>query len=212
MRILYFSKTYSPHDHRFLSSLAGTRHKVFYLRLERNQREVEDRPVPSEVEQIPWAGGQQAFRWRDVPRLTLDLKRIIREIKPDLIHAGPIQTCAFLVVLSGFRPLLTMSWGFDLMEDAQRNGWWRWVTGYTLKRSTFFSSDAQVTRAKAVAFGMKPDRTVVFPWGVDLQRFSPKPPKGRGQRPLVLFCNRAWEPSYGVDVVARAFVKGGAAP
>ena len=32
----------------------------------------------------------------DVPRLALDLKRVISDIKPDLIHAGPIQTCAFL--------------------------------------------------------------------------------------------------------------------
>jgi glycosyltransferase involved in cell wall biosynthesis len=207
MRIIYFSKGYSPHDHRFLSSLAATGYKVFYLQLERDQRQVEDRPVPSQVEQVQWAGGQKAFRWGDLPRLTLDLKRIIKEIKPDLIHAGPIQTCAFLAVLSGFRPILTMSWGFDLMEDAQRNGWWRWVTGFTLKHSNFFTSDAQVTRAKAVAFGMNPDRTVVFPWGVDLERFRPKPPKVKSQRPIVLFCNRAWEPRYGVDVLAQAFVK-----
>ena len=207
MRILYFSKDYSPHDHRFLSSLAATDHKVFYLRLERTQRQVEDRPVPAEVEQIQWAGGQKAFRWGDVPRLTRDLKRVIKEIQPDLIHAGPVQTCAFLAVLSGFRPILTMSWGFDLMEDAQRNGWWRWVTGYTLKRSTFFTSDAQVSRARAAAFGMDPERTVVFPWGVDLKRFIPKPSKVRKQKQLVIFCNRSWEPIYGVDVLAKAFVK-----
>jgi glycosyltransferase involved in cell wall biosynthesis len=207
MRILYFSKDYSPHDHRFLSSLAATSHKILYLRLEGNQRQVEDRPIPSEVEQIRWAGGQKAFRWSDVPRLTRDLRRIIKEIKPDLIHAGPIQTCAFLAILSGFRPVLTVSWGYDLMEDANRNGWWQWVTGYTLKRSTFFTSDAQVSRDKAVAFGMNPDRTVVFPWGVDLKRFIPKPSNVKGKRPLVIFCNRSWEPHYGVDVLAKAFVR-----
>ena len=207
MRILYFSKSYSPHDHRFLSSLAETKHEVFFLQLERNLRQVEDRPVPSQVEQIQWAGGHKAFRWGELPHLTLDLKRIIKEVKPDLIHAGPIQTCAFLAVLSGFRPILTMSWGFDLMEDAQRNGWWRWVTGYTLRRSTFFASDAEVTRSKAIAFGMDPDRTVVFPWGVDLQRFRPRTTGAKSQRAIILFCNRSWEPRYGVDVLAQAFVK-----
>lgn len=207
MRILYFSKDYSPHDHRFLSSLAAAGKTVFYLRLEGNQRQVEDRPVPAQVEQVQWAGGQNAFRWIDVPRLTFDLKRIIGEIKPDLIHAGPIQTCAFLAVLTGFRPILSMSWGFDLMQDAQRNGWWRWVTGYTLRRSTFFTSDAQATRTRAVAFGMNPNRTVVFPWGVDLERFRPKPPKAKADKSIVLFCNRSWEPRYGVDVLAKAFVK-----
>jgi len=54
--------------------------------------------------------------------------------------------------------------GFDLMQDAERNEWMKWVTRYTLKHSTFFTSDAQITRDKAVAFGMNPDRTVVFPW------------------------------------------------
>jgi glycosyltransferase involved in cell wall biosynthesis len=207
MRILYFSKDYSPHDHRFLTSLAATAHKVWYLRLERNQRQTEDRPVPSQVEQINWAGGEKPFRWRDVPRLTLDLKHIIREIKPDLIHAGPIQTCAFLAVLSGFRPILTMSWGFDLLQDAERNDWWRWVTRYTLRRSTFFTSDAQVTSAKAIAYGMDPCRIEVFPWGIDLKRFSPKPATVKRNRSTVLFCNRSWEPRYGVDVLAKAFVK-----
>ena len=184
MRILYFSKDYSPHDHRFLTSLAATGHTIYYLRLERNPRQTEDRPVPSRVEQIQWAGGQELFRWSDVPRLTLDLKRVINEIKPDLIHAGPIQTCAFLAVLSGFRPILTMSWGFDLMQDVDRNGWWRWVTRYTLKRSSYFTSDAQVTSAKAIAYGMDPNRVVVFPWGIDLKRFRPKLPAIPGRENL----------------------------
>ena len=163
--------------------------------------------MPSDVEQIRWAGGQKPFRWRDVPRLTLDLKRVLREIKPDLIHAGPIQTCAFLAVLSGFRPILTMSWGFDLMQDAERDGWWRLVTRYTLRRSSFFTSDAQVTCAKAIAYGMDPSRTVIFPWGIDLKQFKPKRATVRRQRSTVLFCDRSWEPRYGVDVLARAFVK-----
>ncbi len=214
MRVLYFSAGYSPHDHRFLAALAATEHEVFYLKLEGGQRRTEDRPVPSEISHVHWAGGRGPFRWRSIPRLVVDLRRVIRELKPDLVHAGPIQTCAFLVALSGFRPLLTMSWGFDLMQDAERNTWWRWVTRYTLRRSTFFVSDAEVTRRKALTYGMKPDCTAVFPWGVNLDYFKPavgQAPSGRaasrGSRPpFVVFCNRSWEPRYGVDVLARAFV------
>ncbi len=221
MRVLYFSKDYSPHDHRFLSALAKTEHVVSYLRLEASPRQTEDRPVPAEIEQVAWAGGRGIFQWRQVPSLVFDLKRVIEQFKPDLIHAGPIQTCAFLAILSGFRPVLTMSWGFDLMQDAGRNGWWRWVTRYTLQRTTFFTSDAQSTRAKALGYGLDPQRTVVFPWGVDLEHFCPqkskvaktstkdarrRPRTERGES-FILFCNRSWEPRYGVDVLAKAFVK-----
>jgi glycosyltransferase involved in cell wall biosynthesis len=189
---------------------------------------MEDLPVPAEIEQVRWPGGRGAFRWRDVPRLVGDLKRVIRAVKPELIHAGPIQTCAFLSVLTGFHPVLSMSWGFDLMQDAERSAWWRWVTRYTLRHSTFFTSDARVTRDRAVAYGMQADRTRVFPWGVDLDRFRPQYPRRKPTRvsgrkraasvravarphsspePFVLLCNRSWEPRYGVNVLAGAFVE-----
>ena len=181
MRIIYFSKSYTPHDYRFLSSLSKTDHEIFYLKLEANQRQVEDRPVPENIQQILWAGGHHEFRWRDVPRLTFDLRRLSKEIQPDLIHAGPIQNCAFIAALSGFRPILAMSWGYDLVMDADKSAWMRWVTRYTLKRSAFFVSDADVSREKAVVFGMNPERTVIFPWGTDIEYFVPRK-EGRGKK------------------------------
>jgi glycosyltransferase involved in cell wall biosynthesis len=220
MRILYFSKNYTPHDFRFLSSLSKTEHEIYYLKLEANKRQTEDRPVPENIQQILWAGGQHEFRWRDVPHLTLDLRRLTKIIRPDLIHAGPIQNCAFLAAFSGFRPILAMSWGYDLVMDADKSAWMRWVTRYTLKRSAFFTSDANVSRDKAVAFGMDPERTVIFPWGTDIEHFIPrKDEKGKKVRganrkseienpkSITLFCNRTWESIYGVDVLAKAFVR-----
>ena len=128
---------------------------------------------------------------------------------PEAIPAGPIQTCAFIAALSGFRPLLTMSWGFDLMEDVHKSKWMERITYYVLRRSTFFTSDAQVTRNKAVQYGMNPDWTVVFPWGVNLEHFAPDNRKLEivNQKSFTLFCNRSWESRYGVDVLAKAFVK-----
>ena len=209
MKILYFSFDYGPHDHRFLTALSESEHQVYYVRLQRGARQVEDRPVPEKIEQIQWEGGQGLFRWRDLPRYVRELRRVIRRIRPDLIHAGPIQTCAFIAVLTGFRPVLSMSWGFDLMKDVERGRGWRFATRYTLERSAYFTSDAMVTRDKAVAYGMDAGRTVVFPWGVDLQHYMPEPrekPVG-GARGFTIFCNRSWEPNYGVDVLARAFVQ-----
>jgi len=207
MKILYFSLGYSTHDHRFLKAISDGGHDVFFLQLEGSKRQMEDRPIPENVRQVIWKGGREPFRWSKLPALVLDFKRILRELKPDLVHAGPIQTCAFIAVLSGFRPLLTMSWGYDLMQDVHKGRIWEFVTRYTLKRSTFFTSDANVTKAKAVAYGMDPDKTIVFPWGVDLERFNVQTLKHSNIQTFTLFCNRSWESIYGIDVLARAFVK-----
>jgi len=221
VRIIYFSKNYTPHDYRFLSSLSQTEHEIHYLKLEANKRQTEDRPVPENILQIPWAGRQSEFRWRDVPRLTFDLRRLTQKIKPDLIHAGPIQNCTFIAALSGFRPILAMSWGYDLVQDAETSWWMKRITEYVLRNSAFFTSDANVSRDKAVAFGMNPEKTVIFPWGTDIEHFVPRKEEsvalrlseGRkisvasNRKSITLFCSRTWESIYGVDVLAKAFVR-----
>ncbi|MBI5823974.1 MAG: glycosyltransferase family 4 protein [Chloroflexi bacterium] len=207
MKLIYFSLGYSTHDYRFLKAISDGGHEVFFVQLEGNQRQVESRTMPEHVNQVIWKGGREPFRWANLAKLTFDFRRLTREIKPDLIHAGPIQTCAFIAALSGFRPILTMSWGFDLMDDVHKSRWMEHVTRYTLWRSAFFTSDAKVTRDKAVAYGMNPEKTIVFPWGVDLEHFRMRNAEGRIREGFVLFCNRAWETRYGVDVLARAFVK-----
>jgi glycosyltransferase involved in cell wall biosynthesis len=81
------------------------------------------------------------------------------------------------------------------------------VTRYTLKRADFFVSDANVSRKKAIDYGMDPKKTVIFPWGTDIEHFVPKTFKRSNARTFTLFCSRTWESIYGVDVLAKAFVK-----
>ena len=80
MRVLYFTRDYTPHDHRFLSALAQTEHQVILLRLERRGVQSEDRPLPPGIQQALWRGGNKPARWQDGPALWLDLKRVIREV------------------------------------------------------------------------------------------------------------------------------------
>lgn len=216
MRILYFTRDYTPHDHRFLLALSKTSHRIYYLRLERRGHQLEDRPLPAGIEQVSWAGGQKAAGLIDGPALFSDLKRLIRSIKPDLIQAGPLQTAAFLAALTGFRPLVSMSWGYDLLQDADRNAYWLWATRFTLKHSAVMVGDCNTIRQRAISFGMPDAGIVTFPWGVDIQHFSPgdglmdlSARRASGSEltgPFVLLSTRGWEPIYGVDLIARAFV------
>ena len=216
MRVLYFTRDYTPHDYRFLAALAGTDHRVFYLRLERRGQQLEDRSLPSQIEQVPWSGGRARARLRDAPRLLAGLRNVIRNVEPDLIHAGPIQTSAFLAALSGFRPLVSMSWGSDLLRDAGHSAAYRWATRYTLSNSDALIVDCDPVRQKALEFGIPEPKIVSFPWGVDLDHFSPanarpalfdREAQDGHERSFTLLSTRGWEPNYGVDVIARAFVQ-----
>lgn len=207
MRILYFSRDYSTHDHRFLSALAKTEHKVFYLRLEKRGHTLEDRPLPPEIEQVTWKGGQTPATLGRGLALLADLTRVIQRIQPDLIHAGPIQRTAFLVALSGFKPLVSMSWGYDLIHDAGCSAFWRWATHYTLKRSATLVGDSEIIRQLAIQYGMDPEHIITFPWGVDLERFNVSTYERANIETFTLLSTRGWEQIYGVDIIARSFVR-----
>mgnify|MGYP001567655808 CR=1 FL=1 len=58
MRIIYFSLGYCTHDYRFLKSISDGGHEVFFVQLEGNQRQVESRPVPENVNMVIWKGGK----------------------------------------------------------------------------------------------------------------------------------------------------------
>jgi glycosyltransferase involved in cell wall biosynthesis len=206
MRILYFSRDYTTHDYRFLTSLAKIEHKVYYLRLEAGKNVMEDRPLPPDIEQVTWAGGKRPVTFRDGYQLLKDLRRVINQVKPDLIQAGPIQRSAFLVALTDFHPLVCMSWGYDLLHDAQINPLWRWATRYTLKRSDALLGDCETIRHLAVSYGMPNARIVTFPWGIDLNHFYPKKLDQPNVETFNLLSTRNWESIYGIDVIARAFV------
>lgn len=210
MRILYFTRDYTPHDHRFLSSLAATEHEVFSLRLERRNRQLEDRPLPPKVQQVRWRGGQALFEWRSAPALCLALRGVLRQVRPDVVHAGPLPSVAFLAALSGARPLVSMSWGSDLLHDIEGDRWQRWCARFALKHSQGMVGDCQAVKDKAVSLGFAADKVSLFPWGVDLERFVPGENadfrERRGwQDAFVLLSLRSWEPIYGVDVVVKAF-------
>jgi glycosyltransferase involved in cell wall biosynthesis len=214
MRIHYFSRDYATHDHRFLSALAKSDHKIYYLRLERRGPQLEDRALPPEIEIVPWSGGKSPVSLKDGPRLWYELKKIIRRIQPDILHAGPLQRSAFLAALTGFQPLVSMSWGYDLLHDAKRNAAWRWATRYTLQHSAALVGDCDTIRQLAINYGMVSDRIVTFPWGVDLEHFTPgerwaepERPASGGERPFTLLSTRSWEPIYGVETIARAFAQ-----
>jgi glycosyltransferase involved in cell wall biosynthesis len=214
MRILFFSRDYTTHDRRFLERIAAAGHDVHFLRLEDDLVPYEARPLPDGVAQVDWAGGRRPLEGLEpMVRLLPDLSRVLDEVRPDIVHAGPVQTCALLVALLGFHPLMTMSWGSDMLVTADADGWNRWATAFTLSRTDVFVGDCApvVDRARAIR-PFSDEQVVVFPWGVRLDDYEPAPMFRRQVRErlgwddnYVVIATRAWLPGYGIERVVRAF-------
>jgi glycosyltransferase involved in cell wall biosynthesis len=105
-----------------------------------------------------------------------------------------------------------MSWAYDLLFDADKNGLYRWATKTTLKRTDILIADCETVAQLAVGRGFPRERIVTFPWGLDLAQFSPGKEDSlrerRGwQEDFILLHTRSWEPLYGVEVFIKAFIQ-----
>lgn len=193
-----------------MTALSGTEHEVFWLRLEENARRQESRPIPLGINVVDWREKTLQTTWLDYLKLKDQFKQVVADVRPDIVHAGPIQRVALLPALVQFHPLLSMSWGFDLLQDAYRDLLWRVATRFVLKHSDWFTADCRTTCRRAEAFGFPAERMTIFPWGVDHEVFNPK---GRDQmrrrmgyeEDLLIVHTRSWEPRYGVDVALQGF-------
>ncbi len=128
------------------------------------------------------------------------------------MHAGPVHTCAYLTALAGFKPLVTMSWASDILYEIKHDSWLAKAARYALKRTSVLVGDCQAVADKAREYKFPEDRIILFPWGVDLELFSPtgsaKLRKELGwEDKFVTLCLRSWEPVYGVDVTLQAFTQ-----
>ena len=209
MRILYLTRSDSVHDQRFLRTLAQSEHEAFVWRLYSGRY-----PTPNGVTALEWNGLEDGLQAWNLPYAQSALSSAIRAVEPDLVHAGPLQDLAFLAAKTGFPNLLAMSWGFDLMKDVWVSKLDEHRARFALQRSRRLITDAQASANKAVELGFDRDKICVFPWGVDLQHFSPLKAKQAAvgwreelgwENKLVYLCLRSWEPNYGVDVLLDAF-------
>ena len=209
MRVLYLSDNRSDHNRRFLEELSAAGHQLWFLDVTNNTSAPLWLPPEANVVRLESVVRREAEP-TNVRILLPELRAVVQELQPDLVHAGPVQSCGYLAALVGFHPVLVMSWGSDLLQHANRNADWKQATEVALRGADGFFCDCNAVRAAANKFvPLRDDQVVQFPWGIRRGSFTPQgllpdlyQPQGNTIR---VISTRSWEPLYDVDVLLEAF-------
>jgi glycosyltransferase involved in cell wall biosynthesis len=213
VKVLFLSDNTSGHNQRFLEKLSQAGLEVWFL--DPTSNSVAEGWLPMGAH---WVRTRQTVL-RDSDPATFaaflpELQHLLAEIAPDLIHAGPIQSCGYLTALSRFHPWLLASWGSDLLLHAERNPEWMQATQAALSSADAFFCDCDAVRARARRLGDIEDSHIVqFPWGIRKGLFAPVgalPSQAEYEREPgthVFISTRSWEPLYGIDTLLEAFRK-----
>lgn len=211
MKVLYFTRDYTPHDYRFLKAICENGDDVWYLRLE-TRNVYESRPLPDAVHVVDWQFGKAPFDLQADEQLAIKaLQDVFNEIQPDVVHSGPLTDCSYLAAKAGLHPHVAMSWGFDLGREIDTIPGAKERAKFALSCADWFLGDCCVELDKAAELGYNRERSTIFPWGIDVERFSPKEGSIRNkiaeQGDFLILSLRTMEPNYDVETVVRAFLK-----
>ncbi len=211
IKICYLSHFLVEHDYRFLSKLVEREYETYLVAYT-------DKDIPKEI--VALEGLNIIHRrpiylqkWQKFLYVTkvFDFRRILREIKPDVLHSGYIWKDGLLAAASGFHPHLSMPWGTDIIEQAEHYVLCRWITKYVMNHADMVTCDAEIVKQMIVRQTVFPEeKIVVFPWGLELDRFNSEVDGSMIRRKLgweeniIIVMNRAFKPIYGISYFIQA--------
>ena len=210
LNVLYISRGYTTHDRRFLGSFAKAGWSPTHLPM--IDERLDSRPLPEGVKQIGWGDNRWPESRADFLSRVKHLRGVIDAMKPDVVIAGPVQQGSLIAALAGADPLVAVSWGTDVLVEADSTPLCDHATHRALGASSLVFGDCTAVREAVKDHGGPDDEHIVtFPWGIDLDRYRPGPSALKIREELgwenaeVFISTRTWEPVYAIDVLLKAF-------
>jgi len=152
-------------------------------------------------------------QWRNlylafIPR-HLRVRKIIHEIRPDIVHAHFITKYGFHLL--GFRscPTVVSAWGDDILALPKKSRLIRFYTQKVLDSASLIYAVSQDIRNHiAVDFGIPVSKVRYLPFGIDTDLFRPDGDRReRENNTIEVFSNRGFFPVYDNETLVRGFAK-----
>ena len=131
----------------------------------------------------------------------IKIRKIIRKLSPDIIHAHFLGKFSFLAALCNFHPFVGSIWGSDIALFGEKNPITRLMFKYLLKKCDLIHvHDKATTNFLMKRYNVNGDKIMVFVWGVNPSEFKPITQK----KNIHILYLRKSSKKYGTDIYIKA--------
>lgn len=207
MKILFLSDASSIHTKRWVNSIAekGVTIHLFSLKPVNKTDYPDHNFTFTDFDLQKRVGGLSKLSYLKV---LPELKKVIRDFKPDIMHAHFATSYGLLGALSGFHPFVLSVWGSDVFDFPKKSSLHRKVLEYNLKKADKILSTSNVMAAETKKYTDK--EIEVTPFGIDIDRFKPEKADRTASTPfsesdIVVGTIKLIETKYGINYLIEAF-------
>jgi glycosyltransferase involved in cell wall biosynthesis len=201
MKICYIGDGKNIHTQRWVSFFAKRGHEVILL--------TERFGNIAGVEEIVFTK-QKYFPMTALIQETFKVSHLVKEIKPEILHAHYAPVAGWYGAFSGFHPYVLTVWGSDVFRPKFTN---IQRINYALRKANLVTGDSQSLLESAIKLGANKEKTVLIQFGVDTDLFKPNVDSTFWRKELgieeekVIFSPRNINPIYNIDIIVKAFYR-----
>jgi len=128
------------------------------------------------------------------------VRSLIKEIKPDILHAHYASSYGLLGALANYHPYIISVWGSDIYDFPIKSPIHKFIIKYNLKKADHILSTSNVMKIETEKYTNKDIK--VTPFGVDINKFIPNRIE---KEEIVIGTIKTLEEKYGVQYLIKAF-------
>lgn len=132
----------------------------------------------------------------------MSLKKIIKELRPDILHGHYVTSAGVIGMLSGFKPLVLTAHGSDVI-GSMPSKLWRMILKCVFAKAAYINPVSERLAEHIRTLGIPNDKIVVATLGVDTDIYTCKPFE-EFHRPLRLLCTRTLADVYDPMTIIKA--------
>ncbi|MCF7832594.1 MAG: glycosyltransferase [Candidatus Marinimicrobia bacterium] len=209
MKLLFLADGASVHTNKWVVSLLKKGHQIHlfslnsfdqkaYVEFEKNFNHT----VFNLTERKTILGGLNKLSYL---RVVKDIKHVIKEFKPDLLHAHFATSYGMLAAKVDFHPMIISVWGYDVLHFPKRSFIHKKILEHNISKADKILSTSHMMAKETKLYTDKPIE--VTPFGIDMEIFKPsdKTFPSLDRDSFIIGTAKALEDKYAIDDLIRSF-------
>lgn len=131
------------------------------------------------------------------------IKKLIEDIKPDIVNAHYATSYGIAVALSGIKEYVLSIWGSDIYDFPNKSPLHKALLKYSLWKAPHLFSTSMAMAKEAAKYTKKVFE--ITPFGVDMNLFNPdKRTRKKNDQPFIIGTVKTLSDLYGIDYILKA--------
>ncbi|OGZ18938.1 MAG: hypothetical protein A2175_02295 [Candidatus Nealsonbacteria bacterium RBG_13_42_11] len=202
MKICFLAGTDSIHSKKWIGYFADRRNEIHCISLTKNKFSI--------IKNVKFYSLKGfSLKPLDILFNAITVKKLIKKINPDVLHAHYAGVNGVLAALSGFHPFVLTVWGSDILI-APKSNIIKPLIKFSLKKADLITCDGENTREAMINLGIDASKIKIIYFGVNAQKFTISPKNENLIKELrikncpVVISLRNLEPIYDLETLVKA--------